>query len=365
MKVRNQTMPRIPVNELRKTGVAIFTRLGAPYEYAELVVDMLIEANLVGHDSHGIHYVTRYAERIKKGIIDPTARPEVTNDTPSTAIIDGHWTFGQVTATKAMRLAIEKAKRTSISAVGAIHCNHIGRLGAYTMLAAESDMVGFLMVNVVDPVVQPFGGASRVFGTNPISVAAPAGEQKPFLLDFATSSVAEGKVGLAAMNKQKIPLGWIVDNDGHDTDDPLDFSLQNGSVGESGRLLSFGARDGHKGYCLSILMEILGGILPGGGPIDDERAHMYENGLLAIALDIKRFTPLQRFKNRMDSLFKKVHNAPVNPEFQYSEVQVPGEYEWRNREKRLTERIDVPQPAWDEIQHLAAELNINSKPPTR
>ena len=91
---------------------------------------------------------------------------------------------------------------------------------------------------------------------------------------------------------------------------------------------------------------------------------MYENGLLAIALDIKRFTPLQRFKNRMDSLFKKVHNAPVNPEFQYSEVQVPGEYEWRNREKRLTERIDVPQPAWDEIQHLAAELNINSKPPS-
>ena len=166
------------------------------------------------------------------------------------------------------------------------------------------------------------------------------------------------------MKKEKIPLGWIVDNDGHDTDDPLDFSLQNGSVGENGRLLSFGARDGHKGYCLSILMEILGGILPGGGSIDDEDAHMHENGLLAIALDIKRFTPLQRFKNRMDSLFKKVHSAPVNPEFQYSEVQVPGEYEWRNREKRLKEGIDVPQPAWDEIQHLAAELNINSKPPS-
>ena len=129
MKLRNQSVPRIPANELRETGVTIFTRLGAPCEYAELVVDMLIEANLVGHDSHGIHYVTRYAERIKKGIIDPTARPEVTNDTPSTAIIDGHWTFGQVTATKAMRLAIEKAKKTSISAVGAIHCNHIGRLG--------------------------------------------------------------------------------------------------------------------------------------------------------------------------------------------------------------------------------------------
>jgi LDH2 family malate/lactate/ureidoglycolate dehydrogenase len=166
------------------------------------------------------------------------------------------------------------------------------------------------------------------------------------------------------MNKERIPLGWIVDDDGHDTDDPLDFCLQNGSVGENGRLLSFGARDGHKGYCLSILMEILGGILPGGGSIDDEDAHLYENGLLAIALDIKRFTPLQRFKNRMDSLFKKVHSVPVKPGFQYSEVQVPGDYEWRNREKRLTEEIDVPQPAWDQIQRLAAELNINSKHPS-
>jgi len=357
-------VPRIPVKELRAIGVTIFTRLGAPREYAELVVDMLIEANLVGHDSHGIHYVTRYAERIKNGVIDPTAKPEVTNETPSTAIIDGHWTFGQVIATKAMRLAIEKAKKTSISAVGAIHCNHIGRLGAYTMLAAESDMVGLLMVNVVHPTVQPFGGASRVFGTNPISVAAPAGKQKPFLLDFATSAVSEGKVGVAAMNKEKIPFGWIVDNDGHDTDDPLDFSLQDGSVGENGRLLSFGARDGHKGYCLSILMEIVGGILLGGGSVADEDAHLYENGILTIALDIKRFTALQRFKKRMDSLFKKIHSAPVNPEFQYSDVQVPGEYEWRNREKRLTGGIDVPQPAWDEIQHLAAELNINSKLPS-
>jgi LDH2 family malate/lactate/ureidoglycolate dehydrogenase len=111
-------------------------------------------------------------------------------------------------------------------------------------------------------------------------------------------------------------------------------------------------------------MEILGGILPGGGSIVDENVHLHENGLLAIALDIKRFTPLQRFKNRVDSLFKKVHSAPVNPEFQYSEVQIPGEYEWRNRAKHLTGGIDVAQPAWDQIQHLAAELNINSKAPS-
>jgi uncharacterized oxidoreductase len=355
--VRNPIVPRFSATELRKLGVSILKRLGAPTEYAELVVDMLIEANLVGHDSHGIHYIIRYAERIEKGIIDPKAKPEVTNETASTAIIDGHWTFGQVTAKKTVELAIEKARKTSISAVGAIHCNHIGRLGAYTLMAAENDMIGMLMANVVHPVVQPYGGASRVFGTNPFSVAIPAGEMKPFLLDFATSAVAEGKIGLAAMSGERVPLGWIVDNEGHDTDNPLDFSLPNGAVGENGRLLSFGARDGQKGYCLSILMEILGGLLPGAGSIIDEDPHLYENGLLAIVLDVQRFTTLKLFKERIDVLFRKVHTEPADPR-SHNTVQVPGEFEWSNREKRLKDGFEIPETAWMQIVNLAKELQI-------
>ena len=355
-------MPRLAVNELRKLGVSIFERLGAPKSYSGLVVDTLIEANLVGHDSHGIRYIPIYAERIKKGIINPKSNPEVTKETPSTALVDGHWTFGQATATKAIEVAIEKAKQTSISAVGAFHCNHIGRLGAYTLIAAKNDMIGILTANVVHPIVQPFGGASRVFGTNPMSIATPAGEMKPFLLDFATSAVAEGKVGTAALTGKKVPLGWIVDKYGHDTDNPLDFSTPNGSVGEDGRLLSFGARDGHKGYCLSFLMEILGGILTGAGSIaDGEPAHLYENGLLAIVLDIRRFTPVEIFKKRIDSLFSKIHGEPVETGFQYGEVQVPGQFEWRNREKHLKDGIDVPKPVWEQIVNLAHELRIDVK----
>ena len=354
-------MPRFSAAELRKLGVEIFKRLGAPGDYAELVVDMLIEANLVGHDSHGFQYVTRYAERIRKGIIDPKARPEVTNESASTAVVDGHWTFGQVTAKKTMEVAIEKARKSSISAVGAIHCNHIGRLGAYTMIAAENDMVGMLMVNVVHPTVQPYWGASRVFGTNPISVAVPAGEMKPFLLDFATSAVAEGKVGLAALNRQKIPLGWIVDNDGHDTDNPLDFALPSGAVGEKGRLLTFGARDGQKGYCLSILMEILGGVLTGAGSIADENQHLYENGLLAIVLDIQRFSPTDLFKKRIDGLIRKVHTEPAGA--QHIGVQVPGEFEWINREKRLRDGFELTETGWVQIVRLAEELGIKIQQP--
>jgi LDH2 family malate/lactate/ureidoglycolate dehydrogenase len=355
-------VPKLALNEIRKLGLSIFERLGAPTGYSELVVDTLIEANLVGHDSHGIRYIPIYAERIKKGIINPKSKPEVTKETPSTALIDGNWTFGQATAMKTVEVAIEKAKRTSISAVGAFHCNHIGRLGAYTMMAAENDMIGILTVNVVHPIVQPFGGASRVFGTNPISIATPAGEMKPFLLDFATSAVAEGKVGFAAVSGEKVPLGWIVDKYGQDTDNPLDFSTPNGSVGEDGRLLSFGARDGHKGYCLSFLMEILGGILTGAGSIaEGEPAHLYENGLLAIVLDIRKFTPVKVFKKRIDSLIRRIHQEPVETGFQYSEVQVPGQFEWRNREKHLTDGIDVPKPVWEQIVNLAHELRIEIK----
>jgi len=349
-------MPKVSPREIRELEVKILTNLGASTKYAEIVVDTLVEASLVGHDSHGVHYITRYAERIKNGIIDPKAVPEITKETASTAIVDGRWGFGQVTAKKTMEIAVEKAKKASISAVGAIHCNHIGRLGAYTAIAAENDMIGILVANVVHPTVQPFGGASKVLGSNPISVAAPTGRPQPFLLDFATSAVAEGKVGWAAMNgEKKIPLGWIVDDDGDDTDDPLEFSLPNGAVSEKGRLLSFGARDTHKGYALSLLMEILGGILPGAGSISDEDMHLYENGLLAIVLNVHSFTPITTFRKRIDSLLKKIHTEPVRSGFQYDHVQVPGEFEWRNREERLKEGIDVPEIAWTEINRLAEE----------
>jgi LDH2 family malate/lactate/ureidoglycolate dehydrogenase len=352
---------RFSTVELRRLGVEIFERLGTPREYAELVVDTLIDASLAGHDSHGILYITRYAERIRKGIIDPKSEPEVTSDSPSTAIIDGHWAFGQLTAKKTMEIAIQKAKKTSISAVGAFHCNHIGRLGAYTLLAAENNMIGILMVNSINPSVQPYGGTSGVLGTNPISVAIPAGEMKPFLLDFATSSVAAGKIWQAAMKGEKIPLGWIVNNDGCETDNPHDFSISTPTVEGNGRLLTFGARDGHKGYCLAILMEILGGLLTGAGSIlDRETVHPNENGILAIVLDIERFTSVETFKKRMDSLFSTIHKAPVDSQFTYDQVQVPGEIEWRNREKGLRDGIEIPLHIWKQIVGLAGELGVDT-----
>jgi LDH2 family malate/lactate/ureidoglycolate dehydrogenase len=355
---------KLTASQLKMIGKNIFIALGATPKNAEIVSDMLVEANLTGHDSHGIVYITRYAERIKKGIIDPKAEPEVIKETTSTGVVDGHWTFGQVTAKKTMEVAIEKAKRSSISAVAAIRCNHIGRLGGYTMMAAEENMIGMMFVNVVHPNVQPYGGATGVFGTNPLSVAIPAGEMKPFLLDFATSAVAEGKVTLAAIKGEKIPFGWIVDKNGNDTDNPKDLYPEGATRPEDrGRLLTIGAREkgqGHKGYCLSFLMEILGGVLTGSGSvIGGEITYPSQNGVLAIVIDIESFIPVELFKKRIDILFKGVQKTSVLHGYEYDHVLIPGEPEWMTKEKRLRDGIEVPQEIWKGIKRLSEDLGIN------
>jgi uncharacterized oxidoreductase len=358
-------MPLLSAEHLRNIGISILAAMGAPRESAETVADMLVNANLTGHDSHGIVYLIRYADRIKRGIIDPKAKPKVVKETATTALVDGHWTFGQVTAKKTMEIAIEKARRNHISAVGAFNCNHICRLGGYTMMAAEQDMIGFLFANVVHPNVQPYGGDAGAFGTNPLSIAIPAGDMRPFLLDFATSAVAEGRVTLAAIKGEKIPLGWIVDKDGNPTDNPDDL-YPPGAVRKEdcGRLLTIGAQgpgQGHKGYCLSILMDILGGVLTGSGSVLDEIRYDSQNGILAVVMNIDGFIPLSVFKKKMDSLFKGVHGIPVADGFQYDHVLVPGEPEWKMQEKRFRAGIEVAEPAWQEIIELAKELGLDLK----
>ena len=341
--------------------------MGTPRRSAETVADLLVKANLTGHDSHGIVYLTRYAGRIKRGIIDPKAEPEVLKETPTTALVDGHWTFGQLTAKKAMEVAIKKATTSSIGAVGTFHCNHTGRLGEYTMMATEHDMIGMLFGNGPrSPYVQPYGAASALYASNPMSAAVPAGKMKAFLLDFATSAVAEGKVALARLRGERIPLGWIVDKNGNPTDDPKDFYPSDAAKdGDRGRLLTFGATapgQGHKGYCLSILMEILGGILTGtgaAGSVNYEEIREAQNGILVMAINVESFMPIATFKGRVDALFRRVHELPVQSGFKYDHVLIPGEPEWYAQEKRLEEGIEVEETTWQDITKLAKELGLD------
>ncbi len=178
-------------SQLEHFATDIFRATGAPEDIAREVAVSLVLSNLVGHDSHGVLRIPWYLEFVENGTFVPAARPSVKSETATTAIVDGNWAYGQITAGYATRLAIEKARSARVAAVGAIRCNHIGRLGEYTELAAHEGMVAF-MVNACfgAEMVTPHGGAARALASNPISFAVPAGEGEPVVADFATSAAA-------------------------------------------------------------------------------------------------------------------------------------------------------------------------------
>lgn len=342
-------MITVPAGDLRKLGTEIFTALGAPRRKAEFVADTLVEASLTGHDSHGVSYFVRYSDRIRKGYIEVKAEPVALKESASSALIDGRWGFGQVTAMRAMELAAEKAQGHVVSAVGACRCNHIGRVGYYTSWAARRGLMGMMFVNVGHPSVSVYGGLGRVFGTNPFSASLPTGGKDPFLLDYATSVVAEGKITVARTKHEKIPRHWIRDKNGKPTDDPNDMP-------DGGWLLPFGE---HKGYCLQLLMELMGGVMTGSrSGVDPTTEPPSPNGILAVALDPEGFIGLEPFKERTEAILKKVRATPAE---KGSRVLIPGDPEWESKERRERDGIPIPEETWDQMTKLAVELGVNMK----
>jgi uncharacterized oxidoreductase len=262
--------------------------------------------------------------------------------------LDGNWGFGQVVASKAMGLAIEKAEKSAIGAVAVFNCNHIGRLADYTLMAAEKNMIGVAFVNAGKSVA-PFGGMGRMLGTNPISFAAPAAKERLFMLDIATSVVAEGKVWVRLHSKQLLPDGWILDKEGRPSRNP--FDLYSGGV-----LLPFGGYAGHKGYGLSLVWEILCGILNGAGcGYSDENKG--GNGVFFEAINIQCFIPIEEFKERMDRLAGAMRNS--KKALGSNEILFAGDPEARMGQKRRAEGIPIPGATWEEFTAMAGRLGLN------
>src|SRR5271169_1573906 len=214
-------MPKIAAERLTEIGQALFEAAGAPRAEAELVMRHIVAANLVGHDSHGVIQIPTYIERIKVGHIVPGAPWTIVQESAATTVVDGHWGFGYVVNERAMRLTIEKAGRANVAAATVFRQGHIGRLGGYTLMAAEAGMIGLITADSgrSPKGVAPFGGREARLGTNPISVAVPSDLDGPLFLDMATSAVAAGKVALAAARNEQVPAGWIIDRDGKPTTD--------------------------------------------------------------------------------------------------------------------------------------------------
>ncbi len=346
-------MPNFTPQQLRKITANIFEAANVPGEEAHIVSQLFVDANLAGHDSHGVIRIPQYIGFIKSGQINPGAPMNVERESPSHALINGNWGFGQVIAKRAMALAIRKAKASTVSAISIYNCNHIGRLGSYTMMAADEGLIGMVTVNAGGAAlyVAPFGGSDGRLATNPISIAAPTRNDEPIVLDITSSVVAQGKIRVAVNRGESIPLGWLINGKGEPTTDPHDL---NGPP--PGALLPLGGIAGHKGFALGLMIDVLGGALSGAGCSGSGTTRI-QNGVLMITIDIAKFTPIEDFYSRVDALVAHVKSSPIAPGF--NEILVPGEIELRQERLRSREGIPIDDETWRQIQETAAEVGIS------
>jgi len=341
-------MPIFKAETLKRLSEEIFKAYGAPAEEAKLVSEFLVKANLCGHDSHGVIRIIQYVKAIEDGILKPSVKIDIIQETRSSALLKGNWGFGQVIAKRAMELAIKKAKKNSVSIVCAFDLYHIGRLADYTMLAAEKNMIGIAMVNAA-PVVAPYGGRERLISTAPISYAFPTGNENLFVLDIATSVCAEGKVRVALHKGEKLPEGYIIDKEGNPSANPADLYKGGAILPLGGDLV------GYKGFGLGLVVEVMAGILSGAGCACE--ADKKGNGVFFEVINIEDFMPIDEFKNRIDTLIWRIKSSKLRPGFK--EILLPGEPEIKTEMRRSKEGIYVPERTWAEIMKIAEKKGID------
>src|SRR4029078_6910203 len=282
-------MPIVQADRLTRLGAALLKAAGASEEEASAVATGCVNANLAGHDSHGIIEVPTYIDRIKAGHIVAGAKGTIEQESPTTTVIDGHWGFGFHVNAKAMALTIEKAKTANVAACTVFRKSQAGRLGAYPMMAMREGMIGLATADSgrSPKHVAPFGGREARLGTNPISIAVPSDLEAPFYLDMATSAVAAGKIQLAVARKEEIPTGWIIDAAGRHTTDPRDYR-------KGGALLPLGGTEGYKGSGLGAMVEVVCGFLTGLG-FGVEPTGRHNDGCFMAVFNVAAFPPLQDF----------------------------------------------------------------------
>ena len=297
-----------PAEQIRRFTEEVFLAMGCPQEEAKLAADVLISADLSGVDSHGVARLAGYVRLYDHGRLNPTPNIKIIHETPSTATVDGDKGLGLVVAPKAMEIALQKAEKVGSGWIAVQNSNHFGIAGYHSSLAIDKDCIGWAMTNAA-PLVVPTFSKEKLLGTNPISVAIPAGKQPFFLADFATTAVAYGKMEILQRQGKPAPGGWVQDADGKPT-------TNNNAVKEGGGLLPLGGdreHGSHKGYGLGAIVDILSGVLSGAnfGPWVPPFATAGFHGLAAEevgkgtghflgAMRVDAFQHSQEFKKKMD-----------------------------------------------------------------
>jgi LDH2 family malate/lactate/ureidoglycolate dehydrogenase len=342
---------RLGKEPLRRLVIAVFEAAGVSNVEAQIVSEILVDASLHGVDSHGVRNMPMYIRSIKGGRLKPGATITTLRETETTAMLDDGAGFGYVAAKKAMGMAIAKAKKHKIGSVGVQGPGHIGPLYYYSLMAVKEDLIGITLCRGGGHGVAPYGGVEGRLGVNPLCIGIPAGEEKPIILDMATTGAAIGRLGVMAARGQKVPEGWLIRKDGTWATDFDSSMFRSHDVSP----VCFGyPHSEYKGYGLSVVVEALAGGIGIGCSLD---AKGY--GHLFTAIDPEGYCSIDEFKARIDSMTRHMKSSARRPGFE--QILLPWGPEWIEKEKRSKEGIFVDDPFWENILATAKELGVDAE----
>jgi LDH2 family malate/lactate/ureidoglycolate dehydrogenase len=339
----------VPPGVLRRQLEALFEAWGLPGADAAVTADVLVQADLMGIDSHGLTLIPLYDELIRSGRFEPSAQVRVVRSFGATAVVDGGGGFGQVPSVRAMDLAIERAKTFGIGAVGVRNSNHYGAAGVYALRAAGAGLIGLSTTAVYKPSIVPTFGREPRLGTNPIAFAAPGRSGPPFLLDMATSTIAIGKLKLAAREGRELPEGWALDRDGRPQSDAHQ-ALADRLMTPLGGSRPMG---GHKGYGLAAMVEVLSTLLPGASyaPLRDPEAPRFDVGHFQMAVHPEAFRDAGAFERDLDDFVDCLR--ATRPADAAEPVRVPGDPEHETFLRRSREGVPIPRSLAQAVEAVA------------
>ena len=343
-----------PAKRLERFITSVLAALGVPEQDAAICAARMTEADLRGVDTHGVFRLSQYCKRIRSGGINLRPRLHPVRENAVTALVDGDNGMGHVVVTYATQLAIRKASETGLAWVGTFNGNHAGAGAVYSTMPLAHDMIGIYMTVANGNHMPPWGGIEPILGTNPISVAIPAGNEPPIALDIATTVVAQGKVKLAAQKGESMPVGWMIDRKGQPLTDPKRAA--------EGFLLPIGT---YKGYGLNVIIGMLAGVLNGAAfgrnVVDFNKDFVTRNnsGHMILAMRVDNFQSIDAFKQEMDRVIREIRESERMEGVE--RIWLPGEMEYLKIRERLVNGIPVAPAVVDELKQLAGGLNLSDR----
>src|SRR5262245_19497961 len=342
---------RLNHDRLRGLIAAIFRAAGCQPAEAERIAAHLVEANLVGHDSHGVIRVPSYVQWLRTGKVLAERTLQVVCENEALAVVDGQFGFGQTIGEQAVQLGIDKCARYGVAVIALRNSGHLGRIGDWPLMAARAGKLSLHFVNTSGAgiLVAPFGGTQRRLSANPIAAGIPLAGRPPLLLDISACTLAEGKIRVALNKGVSVPENCIIDAHGRPTTDPKVFYAN-----PPGAILPIA---GHKGYGLAVLCEVLAGALTGGGCSNPTNAGRVVNGMLSIFLDSSVFQEDAAFAAEIHRFVAWVKSsAKAAPD---GEILMPGEVEERTKTRRLRDGIEIDETTWSQILETGRSVGLS------